>query len=574
MNRHDRPLSVLLLLASAPAASAGILYVDADLTSGAGDGSSWADAFQGPHGLQAALAAAASGDQVFVAQGTYLPSATGARGASFTLESGVEVYGSFLGTETTPAERPPFGTAPSVLSGDLAGDDGLGQTGENSFQVVDAAGADSSAVLDGFEVRGGNADGNGNNNRGAGIYCGAAGSDPTVRNARFLGNACTFGGGAGYVNASAPSFTDCTFEDNDGGSFGGAFDIATAGAVRFDRCLFARNTADRAGALEVFATTGVVVSNSAFHANVATGTAGGGAIWVGSGGSTSFANCSVVANSATVASSGGLRAQGAAAVVVGSIFWDNSGAGGAQGSANQVTSGASVSYSIVEGGFAGTGNSGLDPLLADPLGGDLTLLPGSPAVDAGDNAGVPAGAVLDLALAPRFADDPSVPDTGAGTAPLVDMGALERQPAAVVYCTAGTSASGCQALLGASGTPSATAASGFTLLASGVEGAKDGLYFFGTNGRQANSWGNGTSFQCVVPPVKRAGLLPGSGTSGACDGSFAQDLNALWCPTCPKPQKNPGPGALVQAQLWYRDPQNTSNQTTSLSDALEFTLQP
>jgi len=142
------------------------------------------------------------------------------------------------------------------------------------------------------------------------------------------------------------------------------------------------------------------------------------------------------------------------------------------------------------------------------------------------------------------------------------------------YCTAGTSAAGCNATLSASGTPSATASSGFDLLASGVEGQKDGLFFFGANGRQANPWGSGTSFQCVVPPVMRAGLLTGSGTLNACDGSFAQDLNALWCATCPSPLKNPGPGALVQAQLWYRDPLSTSNQTTSLSDALEFTVAP
>ena len=144
----------------------------------------------------------------------------------------------------------------------------------------------------------------------------------------------------------------------------------------------------------------------------------------------------------------------------------------------------------------------------------------------------------------------------------------------VNYCTAGTSASGCQAALSATGLPSATAGSGFALAASGVEGGKDGLYFFGTSGRQANSWGNGTSFQCVVPPVKRGGLLSGTGTSGLCDGGFSQDLNALWCPGCPKPAKNPGAGATVQAQLWYRDPQNTSNQTTSLSDALEFSVYP
>jgi hypothetical protein len=74
--------------------------------------------------------------------------------------------------------------------------------------------------------------------------------------------------------------------------------------------------------------------------------------------------------------------------------------------------------------------------------------------------------------------------------------------------------------------------------------------------------------------VKRAGILTGVGTPGACDGSFLQDLNAFWCPTCPKPNHTPRAGAVGQAQLWYRDPQNTSNQTTSLSDAIEFTVAP
>ena len=144
----------------------------------------------------------------------------------------------------------------------------------------------------------------------------------------------------------------------------------------------------------------------------------------------------------------------------------------------------------------------------------------------------------------------------------------------VSYCTAGTSASGCQAFITAAGTPSATLSSGFTLNVADLEGSKDGLFFYGTNGRQANTWGSGTSFVCVVPPRVRGGLLIGTGTSGACDGSFSQDLNARWCATCPKPSHNPGPGAVMQAQLWYRDPQNTSNQTSSMSDAIEFVVCP
>jgi hypothetical protein len=101
------------------------------------------------------------------------------------------------------------------------------------------------------------------------------------------------------------------------------------------------------------------------------------------------------------------------------------------------------------------------------------------------------------------------------------------------------------------------------------------MFFYGTNGRQALPWGNGTSFQCIAPPVKRGGLLPPTGVfGGLCSGNVTQDLNARWCPTCPRPGHNPGAGAVVQAQLWYRDPQNTSNRTTSLSNAIEFTVCP
>ena len=147
-------------------------------------------------------------------------------------------------------------------------------------------------------------------------------------------------------------------------------------------------------------------------------------------------------------------------------------------------------------------------------------------------------------------------------------------PPLVTYCTAGTSASGCQALLSAIGTPSASAASGFVLQANGVEGTQVGLFFWGTHGKQANPWGNGTSLQCVVPPVTRGGLLAANGTIGACDGTFPQDLNALWCPACPSPQKNPGANALVHAQFWYRDQASTSNKPTSLSNAIEFLVAP
>jgi hypothetical protein len=71
----------------------------------------------------------------------------------------------------------------------------------------------------------------------------------------------------------------------------------------------------------------------------------------------------------------------------------------------------------------------------------------------------------------------------------------------IAYCTAGTSASGCQAGLSTAGVASASAPSGFDLIASTVEGEKDGLFFFGTQGRQANPRGTGSS---LVPDLLEA----------------------------------------------------------------------
>jgi len=71
----------------------------------------------------------------------------------------------------------------------------------------------------------------------------------------------------------------------------------------------------------------------------------------------------------------------------------------------------------------------VDPRFTDPGAQDFRLSRASPAVDAGSNAlFAPLLGTLttDLRGVPRFLDDPFVLDTGAGSAPLIDMGALER----------------------------------------------------------------------------------------------------------------------------------------------------
>ena len=151
--------SSLALLAVALQAGAAVRYVDRALATGAGTGASWADAYAGPASLQTALAASVSGDQIWVKAGTYLPSTTGVRTATFTMKSGVAIYGGFVGTESTLSQRD-WKTNVTILSGDLLGNDtATANFTENSYHVVLGTGAAVTAILDGFTVRAGYANG-------------------------------------------------------------------------------------------------------------------------------------------------------------------------------------------------------------------------------------------------------------------------------------------------------------------------------------------------------------------------------------------------------------------------------
>src|SRR5690606_32932207 len=99
-----------------------------------------------------------------------------------------------------------------------------------------------------------------------------------------------------------------------------------------------------------------------------------------------------------------------------------------------------LAHSVVQGGFpAGSNILDADPDFADAASGDYALASGSPAIDAGDHDHVlwdhfdvdEDGDLLedapDLAGNVRRVDDTALADTGNGVAPLVDMGAFERQ---------------------------------------------------------------------------------------------------------------------------------------------------
>jgi len=82
-----------------------------------------------------------------------------------------------------------------------------------------------------------------------------------------------------------------------------------------------------------------------------------------------------------------------------------------------------VTYSDIEGGHPGTGNIDDNPLFVNSGTGDYRPAGGSPCIDAGNNSASLSSADLDGG--PRLFDDPATSDTGAGTPPIVDIGAYE-----------------------------------------------------------------------------------------------------------------------------------------------------
>jgi hypothetical protein len=143
----------------------------------------------------------------------------------------------------------------------------------------------------------------------------------------------------------------------------------------------------------------------------------------------------------------------------------------------------------------------------------------------------------------------------------------------VSYCTAGTTTAGCTALMQSTGTSSASASSGFTITANGVEGQKQGLLFYGVSGRHAGLWAPGsTSLLCVKAPVQRSGVQSTGGTLGACDGTLSLDWNA-YMSTHPGALGQPlQVGQMVNGQAWFRDP--PAPGTTNLSNGLEWIVEP
>ncbi len=143
---------------------------------------------------------------------------------------------------------------------------------------------------------------------------------------------------------------------------------------------------------------------------------------------------------------------------------------------------------------------------------------------------------------------------------------------AVAYCTSGTTSSGCVSAISGVGRASASATTSFSIVLSGLEGARSGHIFYGVGGSHASPWGQSSHFLCVKAPTQRTPTQTTGGTSGSCDGAMALDWNA-YVQSHPNSLGAPfEAGDQIWAQAFLRDPAGV--KTTALSNALRFTICP
>lgn len=171
---------------------------------------------------------------------------------------------------------------------------------------------------------------------------------------------------------------------------------------------------------------------------------------------------------------------------------------------------ATISYCILDSLLPGPGNLVTNPLFTNPAAGDYTLKRGSPAVDSGNSSLVPADVLVDAAGNPRRVDDPIMPDTGVGPAPIVDRGAFEFQPPPPGTCRVDLTTTA------VSGSP------GYGV-PNGIVNNDDFFYYLNLF---ASSLGCGTvpgATRCPSPPDLTTTAIPGTPGYGILDGSLSTD---------------------------------------------------
>ncbi len=244
------------------------LYVSAANGDDGFDGSSWTKAF---YSIHTALAAAAPNEcEVWVAEGTYRPSATDDPSEMYNLPHGVHFYGGFAGTERLLSERD-LAAHPTVLTGEL-GDPAVPT--DNSCTLVVAG---DRTVVDGFTLRD-VYQSNGRNacqkppqywqTEGGALFASDPGvvTEVTVRNCRFENNQGDVGASI-FVEEADLHLSRTAFVNNRGG-YGAAL-VFNQGELTMSECLVEDNVHEWSALVQIFdPSAGSTISHSRFVNNL------------------------------------------------------------------------------------------------------------------------------------------------------------------------------------------------------------------------------------------------------------------------------------------------------------------
>jgi predicted RecA/RadA family phage recombinase len=409
---------------------------------GAENGGSWGDALGS---LQNALEIACSClniEEVWIAEGAYLPDngrlvTTGDRNASFELCNEVALIGGFMPGDTSISQRN-WMTNETILSGDI---NNPADPGDNSYTVVVGSETDSTAIIDGFTISGGNGGSTGGgmfNNNGS----------PTIENCLFLNNQAISGGGLYNEMSSSPTIVNSTFENNSATDGGGIYNSDNSSPVILNSIIRGNHADNSGGGLHNYSASSPQIVNSVLSGNQAQQT--GGSISNNQNSSPLILNSTLSGNEAEASDGGAIfNLNQSFPQVINSIVWNNR-AGGltstADASINAVTtdtviftnslvgnSGGSQEWSSHFGADGGN-NIDSDPVFAEDVSlvnlpnttGDLSLEECSPAIDVGANELFAYPGAVDIEGNPRI-----VNSTG-GSEDIIDLGAFEFQSDAIV----------------------------------------------------------------------------------------------------------------------------------------------
>ncbi len=254
-----------------------------DTTSpGPEDGLTWSTAF---HTIQAAVdtAESAGGSEVWVAAGVYTSGSSDRDVKVIEMRNTVHIYGGFEGLagamETERSQRD-YENNSTIL-------DGL----DTAYNVVYALNAND-AILDGFTIMNGNADGAVDYRYGGGIYIYQ--SSLTISNCIVTENDGQYGSGM-YIRNANPTLTDCDFTDNTATSYGGGIYNRDASPSLTD-CTFNLNTATTSGGgIYNYDDSSPILTDCAFTENTAENVSGG-AIYNGTNCSPDLTLCTFTNN--------------------------------------------------------------------------------------------------------------------------------------------------------------------------------------------------------------------------------------------------------------------------------------